>query len=137
MPDANQSPGAFPPGTLSPGTLASLPVLQALETAAGMLAEKVSGLRASLARQETRMAALERQLAETEARLLLEMMHSEGLAAQATELAAAGAEAANVPTGEHYADGTPKTRLTAVYEAAFDAKGHELGVERPESFRAG
>lgn len=123
MPDANHPTGA----------LAALP---ALEEAAEALARRAAELRAALAEREQRLAALEQQLARTEARLLLEMMHSEGLAAQATELAAIGTEAANTPTGAHYADGTPKTRLTAIYEAAFDAKGRELGVERPESFRA-
>lgn len=123
MPDANQPTGA----------LAALP---ALEEAAEALAHKAARLRVALAERERRVAALEQQLAQTEARLLLEMMHSEGLAAQATELAAIGTEAANIPTGTHYADGTPKTRLTLVYEQAFDAKGRELGVEQPETFRA-
>lgn len=112
--------------------------LAALEAAAGTLATKLAALRAALAERTEAAAALERQLAVTEAKLMVETMHAEGLTAQAAHLLGLGADAVSAlePSGEAYADGTPKTRLALVYEAAFDNKGREMGVEQPERFRA-
>jgi hypothetical protein len=112
-------------------------MLEALEQTADGIATGLAALREALAQERARASELERQLAVTEARLLVETMHAEGLSAQASHLLGLGAEAPSAmePSGEHYWDGTPKTRLALVYEAAFDAKGRQLGVADPESFR--
>lgn len=113
--------------------------LAALERLADSTAERIAGLQAELAEQRGRNAELERLLGLAEARLLVETMHAAGLTAQAAHLLGLGPDSpmAAEASGEHYADGTPKTRLALVYEAAFDAKGQELGVTSPEQFRDG
>jgi hypothetical protein len=90
---------------------------------------------------EGQAAELERQLAVAEAKLAVEMMHSAGLAAQASHIMAlaveAGSPALPALVEEGNADGAPRSRLTQIYEAAFDAKAAELGIEDPARFRAG
>jgi hypothetical protein len=88
---------------------------------------------------ERQAADLERQLAIAEAKLAVEMMHSAGLAAQASHMMAVAIEA-DVPALSELAEernvgGTLKSRLAEVYEAAFDAKAAELGIEEPARFR--
>jgi hypothetical protein len=105
--------------------------LQATATEQALRAEAV----------ERQAMELERQLAVTEAKLAVEMMHSAGLAAQASHMMAVAIEA-NVPALSELAEernlgGTPKSRLAEVYEAAFDAKAAELGIEDPARFREG
>ena len=107
--------------------------LAELEGLALRLQDGVASLRAALEAQTIRATSLERELAVTEARLLVETMHSAGLSAQATHLLAVGAEAALGPADAH----GEKTILAVVYEQAFDAKGLELGVAEPASFRIG
>jgi hypothetical protein len=113
--------------------------LAALERVAGDTTVRLAALQSALGEQRGRIADLERQLGLAEARLLVETMHAAGLAAQAAHLLGLGPDVsvATEPSGEHYSDGAPKTRLALVYEAAFDAKGHELGVAEPEQFRDG
>jgi hypothetical protein len=67
------------------------------------------------------------------------MMHSAGLAAQASQMLAVAIEA-NVPAlsellEEMDVGGTPKSRLAQIYDTAFDAKAAELGIEEPARFR--
>ncbi|MFH5923126.1 hypothetical protein [Roseomonas xinghualingensis] len=109
-----------------------------LERTAEELAHQEAELRAVLQRRTREAVDLERQLAVAEARAAVESMHAAGLAAQTAHLLALGAEAPSAlePTGELDREGTPKTRLTLVYEAAFDAKGAELGIDDPVRFRA-
>ncbi|WP_419900843.1 hypothetical protein [Roseomonas sp. USHLN139] len=107
--------------------------LAELEGLATRLQDGVAGLRAALEAQTVRATSLERELAVTEARLLVETMHSAGLAAQATHLLAVGPEAALAEAEGH----AGQTMLSVVYEQAFDAKGRELGVEDPARFRVG
>ncbi|ONG58102.1 hypothetical protein BKE38_03585 [Pseudoroseomonas deserti] len=107
--------------------------LAELEGLATRLQDGVAGLRAALEAQTVRATSLERELAVTEAKLLVETMHSAGLAAQATHLLAVGPEAALAEAEDH----AGQTMLSVVYEQAFDAKGRELGVEDPARFRVG
>ncbi|MBC9179283.1 hypothetical protein [Pseudoroseomonas ludipueritiae] len=107
---------------------------------------KMKELRAALTEQSQRAEAmerhaaeLERQLAIAEARLAVEMMHSAGLAAQASHLMAAAIEA-GVPGLSDLAEEGPaggQGRLAQIYDAAFDAKAAELGIEDPARFREG
>jgi hypothetical protein len=88
---------------------------------------------------ERQAADLERELAISEARLAVEMMHSAGLAAQAAHMMAVAIEA-DMPvlselTEEREVEGTLKSRLAQIYEAAFDTKAAELGIEDPARFR--
>jgi hypothetical protein len=89
---------------------------------------------------ERQAAELERQLAIAEAKLAVERMHSAGLAAQASHMMAlaieADAAALAALAEERDVGGTPKSQLSQVYEAAFDAKAAELGIEDPARFRA-
>ncbi|MCQ4162944.1 hypothetical protein NON00_23885 [Roseomonas sp. GC11] len=114
-----------------PMTEAALRRLTELESLVARLGDAVLALRQARDDEAGRAAALERELAMAEARLMVETMHSAGLAAQATHLLSVGAEQALSPAGEG-----GKTVLTLVYEQAFDSKGRELGVPSPESFRA-
>jgi hypothetical protein len=108
---------------------------------------KMRQLQATAAEQSRRAEAMERhaaeleqQLAITEAKLAVELMHSAGLAAQASHMMALAMEAdAAALAGlaeEQDAGGAPKSRLSQIYEAAFDAKAAELGIEDPARFRA-
>jgi len=108
-----------------------------LERTAEELARQEAELQAVLRRRTREAVDLERQLAVAEARAAVESMHAAGLAAQAAHLLALGAEAPSAlePSGELDKEGKPKTRLTLVYEAAFDAKGAELGIDDPVRFR--
>jgi hypothetical protein len=126
------------------GLLEVLP-LDRLDRVVQNAAAKMEALQAALAEQLQRVGAmeqqavdLERQLAVAEARLAIEMMHSAGLAAQASHMLALGIET-NVLTPSQLAlngNGVAsKSRLALVYEEAFDAKGTELGVEDPVRFR--
>jgi hypothetical protein len=110
------------------------------------MAERVEELRAALAEQiqraglmERQAVDLERQLAICEAKLAVEKMHSAGLAAQASHLLAVAIEADVLAPSEVVEEGntgeTPKSRLTQVYDTAFDTKGAELGIEDPARFR--
>jgi hypothetical protein len=120
--------------------------LDRLDQAALDIAATMEELQAALAEQarraevvEQQAADLERQLAIAEAKLAVEAMHSAGLAAQASHMMAVAIEADVLAlselAGEGNGSGTPKSRLTQVYEAAFDAKGAELGIEDPARFR--
>ena len=112
------------------------------------VAAKMKALQASLAEQTQRADAMQQQaadlelkLAVAEARLAVEMMHSAGLAAQASHMMAVALEA-GVPAlsdlaEEQEAGGAGKSRLAQIYEAAFDAKAAELGIEDPARFREG
>ncbi|MCG7361275.1 hypothetical protein MHZ93_08420 [Roseomonas sp. ACRSG] len=106
---------------------------------------KMKELRVALTEQSQRAEAmerhaaeLERQLAIAEARLAVEMMHSAGLAAQASHLMAAAIEA-GVPGLSDLEEGPAggQGRLAQIYDAAFDAKAAELGIEDPARFREG
>ncbi|MXP62126.1 hypothetical protein E0493_02005 [Roseomonas sp. M0104] len=110
------------------------------------LAARLEELRNAFAAQTGRADALERQatdlerqLAIAEARLAVEMMHSAGLAAQASHLMAVAAEAdlpglaGLVEAGS--VGGAATSRLAEIYAAAFDAKAAELGIEDPARFR--
>lgn len=109
---------------------------------------KMKELHAALTEQTRRAGALEQhaadleqQLAIAEAKLAVEMMHSAGLAAQASHIMAIAIEA-GVPglsdlAEEGDAGGTMKRRLAEIYDAAFDAKAAELGIEDPARFREG
>jgi hypothetical protein len=119
--------------------------LDRLERAVQHAAAKMEALQAALAEQlhradtmERQAVDLERQLAIAEARLAVEMMHSAGLAAQASHMLALGIET-DVLTPSDLAvngnGGASKSQLALVYEEAFDAKGTELGVEDPGRFR--
>lgn len=125
-------------------SLAFLP-LDRLDEAVLDLSARMERLGAAAAEQarradatETRAAALERELAISEAKLAVEMMHSAGLAAQASHLMALAMEAGLLPppelTGEADGGGA-KGRLAQVYAEAFDARGAELGIEDPARFR--
>ncbi|WBV43545.1 hypothetical protein [Pseudoroseomonas cervicalis] len=106
--------------------------LAELEALVSRLGDAAATLRQERDAARERALAMEQELARTEARLLVETMHSAGLAAQATHLLAVGADAALAPAeGE-----AEKTVLTLIYERAFDAKGAELGVPEPSAFRA-
>lgn len=119
-----------------------------MEAAVLEAAAKVAQLKAALAAQtrqtealEQQAAELERQLAISEARIAVETMHSAGLAAQASHLMAVAVEA-DLPAlselmEERTVDGGTTTRLTEIYDAAFDAKAAELGIEDPARFRDG
>ncbi|WP_458095490.1 hypothetical protein [Roseomonas sp. WA12] len=119
-----------------------------LEAAVLEATAKVEHLKAALAAQsrqtealEQQAAELERQLAISEARIAVETMHSAGLAAQASHLMAVAVEA-DLPAlselmEERTVDGGATTRLTEIYDAAFDAKAAELGIEDPARFRDG
>jgi hypothetical protein len=117
--------------------LDSSTALEELERLVDRLATRIPALHSALAERSRRVAELERQLAVAEARLAVEKMHAEGLSAQAELLMSEGLAAAGEPADELDDDGTPKTRLALAYEAAFDAKGQELGIEDPARFRAG
>jgi hypothetical protein len=84
-------------------------------------------------------AELERQLAIAEVKLAVEMMHSAGLAAQASHLMAAAIEAGTPGLSEPnpVGSGMLTDRLAEIYNAAFDGKAVELGVEDPARFREG
>jgi len=110
-------------------------------------ATRMGQVRAALAEQtrraeamEQRAAELERQLAVAEARLAVEQMHSAGLAAQASHLMAVALETElttiTALMEETDAEGRPTTRLAAIYDAAFDVKAAELGIDDPARFRA-
>ncbi|MCR0982538.1 hypothetical protein [Roseomonas populi] len=95
-------------------------------------------------RLERQVVELERQLAIAEAKLAVETMHSAGLAAQASHLLAVAVEAdvfalpellGEPRNGEQKNEGAPKGRLAQIYDAAFDAKGADLGIEEPGRFR--
>lgn len=114
-----------------------------LEQALSDVTAKMKELRAALAEQSQRAgvmeqhaAELERQLAIAEARLAVEMMHSAGLAAQASHMMAIAIEA-GVPDLAEEGHAGEKSRLAQVYDAAFDAKAAELGIEDPARFREG
>ncbi|WP_159350616.1 hypothetical protein [Roseomonas harenae] len=120
--------------------------LNRLDQAVRDMAAKMEELRAALMEQERRAdvaerqaAELERQLAIAEAKLAVETMHSAGLAAQASHMMAIAIEADVLALSDLSGEGNggvaPKSRLTQVYEAAFDAKGAELGIEDPAQFR--
>lgn len=119
--------------------------LERLDRAVQHAAVKMEALQAALAEQLQRADALERQavdlerqLAVAEARLAVEMMHSAGLAAQASHMLALGIETDLLTPSEWEVDGNggaSKSRLALVYEKAFDAKGTELGVDDPGRFR--
>ncbi|MBO1074620.1 hypothetical protein [Roseomonas marmotae] len=88
---------------------------------------------------EQHVADLERQLAVATAKLAVEMMHSAGLEAQASHLMAVAIEP-GVPAlaeliEERNLGGKPKSRLSQIYETAFDTKAAELGIEDPARFR--
>jgi len=109
-----------------------------MEQAVADTAARLRALRGVLAEQSRRLdaaerqsAALERQLAVAEAKLAVESMHAAGLAAQASHLMALALEA-GVPALDE-AQGGP---LAGVYDAAFDARAAELGIEDPARFRA-
>jgi hypothetical protein len=143
MPEHQAATIPFLNGTSS--GLQRLP-LDRLDQVALDIEAKMEELRATLAEQDRRAEALERQAAElerqlaiAEAKLAVETMHSAGLAAQASHMMAIAIEA-DVPAlsellGEGNGVWAPKSRLTQVYEAAFDAKGAELGIEDPARFR--
>ncbi|RKK03737.1 hypothetical protein EBE87_02975 [Pseudoroseomonas wenyumeiae] len=108
----------------------------------------MKALQAAIAEQTQRADAmqqqaadLELQLAVTEARLAVEMMHAAGLAAQASHMMAvameAGVPALSELVDEQEASEAGKSRLAQIYEAAFDAKAAELGIEDPARFREG
>ncbi|MFC3127600.1 hypothetical protein ACFOD4_21255 [Pseudoroseomonas globiformis] len=113
--------------------------LAGLERLSGIMAARIGELQAALATERGRALELERQLGLAEARLAVEAMHSAGLAAQAAHLLGLGTAApeAAEPSGETYVDGTPKSRLALIYEAAFDAQGRDMGIDAPERFRDG
>ena len=108
---------------------------------------RMQALQASVVQQtrraeaaEHRAADLEQHLAVAEAKLAVEAMHAAGLAAQASHLMAIAADAA-IPAlaellAEQNLDGGAKSRLTQVYDQAFDTKAAELGIEDPARFRA-
>lgn len=92
---------------------------------------RLQALQATLAARTEQAAELERQLAVSEARLAVEMMHSAGLTAQASQLMAMALDA-----GVTGLDDAPDGPLARIYDAAFDAKAAELGIEDPARFRA-
>jgi len=112
------------------------------------VAAKMKALQATIAEQieradamQQQAADLELQLSVTEARLAVEMMHAAGLAAQASHMMAVAMEAgvpalSDLVEGQE-AGGAGKSRLAQIYEAAFDAKAAELGIEDPARFREG
>lgn len=117
-----------------------------LDQALSDVAAKMKELRAALTEQSQRAEAmeqhaaeLERQLAIAEARLAVEMMHSAGLAAQASHMMAAAIEAGVPGLSDLAEEGQAggKSRLAQIYDAAFDAKAAELGIEDPARFREG
>jgi hypothetical protein len=143
MPEPQAATIPSPKG--APNGLERLP-LNRLDQAVRDMATKMKELRAALMEQERRAdvaerqaAELERQLAIAEAKLAVETMHSAGLAAQASHMMAIAIEADVLALSELPEDGhggvAPKSRLTQVYDAAFDAKGAELGIEDPAQFR--
>ncbi|MBP0445106.1 hypothetical protein J8J14_09965 [Roseomonas sp. SSH11] len=135
---------AIPSPMRAAGSLELLP-LDRLDEAVLGAAERMRQLQAALGEQARRAEALEqqaldleRQLAVAEARLAVEMMHSAGLTAQASHMLALGIESDVLSPSElaqYGNDTSPKSRLTEVYEAAFDAKGAELGIDEPARFR--
>jgi len=142
MPEEQAAAIQSPNSTLgSPG----LP-LDRLERAVLDLAARLEELQATAVERgqhaeamERQSADLEQKLAVAEARLAVEMMHSAGLAAQASHLMAIAAEA-GLPAlselvEERDAGGAPRSRLAEIYAAAFDAKAADLGIEDPARFR--
>jgi hypothetical protein len=112
-----------------------------LDVAAKMkeLQATVTGQARQLEAMERQAADLERLLAISEAKLAVEMMHSAGLAAQASHMMAVAIEADVLALSElaeeREVDGVLKSRLAQIYEAAFDMKAAELGIEDPARFR--
>jgi paraquat-inducible protein B len=129
----------------APGGPALLP-LDRLDRAVLDVTAKLKELQATAAEQARRIEAMERQATDleqqhavAEAKLAVEMMHSAGLAAQASQMLAVAIEA-NVPAlsellEEMDVGGTLKSRLAQIYDTAFDAKAAELGIEEPARFR--
>lgn len=111
--------------------------LEQLEALAERLSLRLSALQAERVAQRQQADALRQEIAEAQGRWAVEAMHAAGLAAQATHLLAMGPEAAVAESEAAYADGSPKSRLAVIYEQAFDARGRELGIDDPASFRAG
>lgn len=107
-----------------------------LDQAARDAAARLRALQATAAEQtlraeaaERQAAALEQQLAVAEARWAVEAMHAAGLAAQAAHLMA-------LALGAGLPDLAEEAPLAGIYDAAFDAKAAELGIEDPARFRA-
>jgi len=70
-------------------------------------------------------------------KLAVEQMHTEGLKAALNCMKAQHTDSPMLRlNGERFKDGDPKTRLTKVYEEAFDKKGRELGIATPAVYRA-
>ena len=79
---------------------------------------------------------LQKQLAETQRALESELMHAAGLEAQRTAYMEQHKDSPLLQdSGKRFRDGDVKTKARLIYEAAFDAKGREIGVENPDKRR--
>lgn len=110
---------------------------QVIDTAVDVL-KNLNDVTAVARERRQRIEQLEAQLRETQLCLMVEQMHTAGLEAQRAHLKHLGANSPTAfePSGKKYADGDSKSRLRVVYEAAFDAKGRQLGIANPAAHRA-
>lgn len=68
--------------------------------------------------------------------LMLSSMHIAGLQAELAAFRKHHPDSPLLqPSGDTYTDGREKTKGRMEYESAFDIKGHELGIEKPKTFR--
>ncbi|NUB24722.1 hypothetical protein [Azospirillum brasilense] len=80
---------------------------------------------------------LEAQVEGLMKKLAAEQMHSAGLRASLDAMKATHPTSPVLsPVGERYQDGRPKSKLSKIYEEAYDKKGRELGITNPEAYRA-
>lgn len=86
---------------------------------------------------EVQNSTLRAQVQKLRGELYGQLMRTAGLEAQRDHLKklGPGAHTAWQPSGQFFSDGDPKTKLRLIYEAAFDAKGRELGVADPARCR--
>ncbi|MFN8720752.1 MAG: hypothetical protein ACK5YI_07990 [Rhodospirillales bacterium] len=80
---------------------------------------------------------LQHQYAETRAKYLMEAMHAAGLEAQRDAYMEVHPDSPLLAdSGRRFKSAArAKTVARLIYESAFDAKGHELGVPRPQERR--
>lgn len=98
---------------------------------------RIVALQADVAKQNKWLQEQADEVATLKDELNLQLMHVAGLEAQRDHMKAMGDQAhhAWAQSGRHFKDGVVKTRLRLVYEAAFDARGGELGVKDPSRKR--
>ncbi len=99
---------------------------------------RIIKLNAVVAQQNKHLQDLADDVATLQETLNVEYMHTAGLEAQRDHLKSLGDKAATawLPAGPKFKkSGNPKTKLRIVYEAAFDAKGRELGEKDPSKRR--